>query len=81
MALQIINTVLCVVIVILGYLAYKKNQKTPALFIGIAFGIFGLSHILTIVGLGEPLMNFLIAIRAIAYLLVVIALFIMVRSQ
>ena len=81
MLLNVINIVLCVVIVIMGYLAYKKNQKTPALFIGIAFGIFGLSHILTIVGLAESLMDFLITIRAVAYLLVAIALFIMVRGK
>ncbi len=81
MVLNVINTVLCIIIVILGCLAYRKNQKMPPLFIGIAFGIFGLSHILTMIGFGESLMNFLIAIRAIAYLLVVFALFIMVKEK
>ena len=81
MVLNVINTVLCIIIVILGCLAYRKNQKMPALFIGISFGIFGLSHILTMIGFGESLMNFLIAIRAIAYLLVVFALFIMVKEK
>jgi len=81
MALNIVNIVLCIIIVILGCLAYKKNQRMPALLIGISFGIFGLSHIVTIIGLGESLMNALIAIRAIAYLLVVFALFIMVKEK
>ena len=81
MVLNVINTVLCIIIVILGCLTYRKNQKMPALFIGISFGIFGLSHILTMIGFGESLMNFLIAIRAIAYLLVVFALFIMVKEK
>ena len=81
MVLNVINIVLCIVIVILGCLSYKKSRKMPALFIGISFGIFGLSHILTMIGFGESLLNFLIAIRAIAYLLVVFALFIMVREK
>ena len=81
MVLNVINTVLCIIIVILGCLTYRKNQKMPALFIGISFGIFGVSHILTMIGFGESLMNFLVAIRAIAYLLVVFALFIMVKEK
>jgi len=81
MLLNVVNIALCIVIVILGYLAYKKNKTVPALFIGIAFGIFGLSHILTVVGLGTSLMNFLIAIRTVAYLAVVLALFIMAQVK
>ncbi|TRZ53233.1 MAG: hypothetical protein D4S01_01665 [Dehalococcoidia bacterium] len=81
MALNVINTVLCIVIVILGCLTYKKDRKMPPLFIGIAFGIFGISHIFTIIGLEGSLLNFLIAIRAIAYLLVVFALFVMVKEK
>jgi len=44
----VLNLVLCVVILLLGYLVYRKRDITSALFIGIAFGIFGLSHLNTL---------------------------------
>ncbi|MBN1191847.1 MAG: hypothetical protein JXA46_19000 [Dehalococcoidales bacterium] len=41
-------------------------------FIGIAFGLYAVSHALTLVGLAEELEAFVISIRIIAYLLVAI---------
>jgi uncharacterized membrane protein (UPF0136 family) len=81
MVLHIVNTVLCLIIVIFGFLAYKKNQKMLALFVGIAFGIFGLSHIVTMLGLEKSLMNILIAFRSVAYLLVIFALAIAMKEK
>jgi len=80
MVLAVINTVLCIVIVLLSYLAYGKNKGLPTLFIGISFGIFGFSHILTIIGLDSALVNILIIARTIAYLLIAIALLLMVKE-
>jgi len=39
------NLCLCAVILLLGYLVYRKRDSISALFIGIAFGMFGLSHL------------------------------------
>jgi len=72
---------LCIVIVILGYQSFKKTQKLPALLIGISFAFFALSHILTIANPEGALLNTVLIIRTIAYLLVVIALFLMVREE
>jgi hypothetical protein len=44
-----------------------------ALYIGIAFGLFGISHALTLAGLAKSLEMFIISIRIIAYLLVIVA--------
>jgi hypothetical protein len=41
----VLNLVLCVVILLLGFLVYRKRDIISALFIGVAFGIFGLSHL------------------------------------
>jgi hypothetical protein len=71
---NVVNTALCIVILILGYWGYQKGGDKIPLLIGIAFGIFGASHIVTLLGLGQLLMNFLIVIRVIAYLVVVFAL-------
>jgi len=67
----VINTALCVAIFVLGYLGYKEEKSTMSLFIGIAFALFGISHIVTLFGFGESLMNILVTIRVIAYLIVV----------
>jgi hypothetical protein len=69
-----INLVLCVVILGLGIWAYVKKKGDVPLYIGIAFGLFAVSHIITLLGLAAGLTAFLITIRLIAYLLVVFAL-------
>ena len=44
-----------------------------SLYIGIAFGLFAVSHALTLAGLVTSLQAFIIAIRVIGYLLVMVA--------
>ena len=68
------NFVLCIVILVLGIWAYGKKKNDVPLYIGIAFGLFALSHLMTLLGLAAGLTVFLIIIRLIAYLLVVTAL-------
>ena len=73
--IYILNLVLCTTILVLGCLGYKRSGDKSPLYIGIAFGLFGTSHLLTILGLKETLEVFLITIRTIAYCTVVFALF------
>ena len=73
--IYILNLVLCITILVLGCLGYKKSGDKSPLYIGIAFGLFGISHLLTILGLKETLEAFLIAIRTIAYCTIILALF------
>ncbi len=75
MAVTIVNLILCVVILILGIWGYAAKKNSIPLFIGIAFGLFGLTHLLSLVGLAADLSTFFIVVRLIAYLLVVAALF------
>ena len=69
-----VNLVLCVIILILGYLGYKKNRDTVPLFIGIAFGLFGVTHLATLLNLKGVLESVLIMIRMLAYVIVIYAL-------
>jgi len=69
------NLVLCAIILVLGIIGYKRSEETWLLFIGIAFGLFGVSYLLTLLGLKEALTTLLIAIRTLAYLLVAFTLF------
>jgi len=70
-----VNLILCIIIVVFGYLGFKKAKEAWPLYIAISFGLFGLSHLLTLLGLREALTGFLIAIRTIAYLLVAFTLY------
>jgi hypothetical protein len=69
-----INLVLCIVILALGIWAFIKKKWDVPLYIGIAFGLFGISHTLTLMGLAASLDAFVIVIRVIGYLLVIVAL-------
>ena len=69
--ISLVNLILCVVIVVFGCVGFRKARNVWPLYIAISFGLFGLSHLLTLVGLKEALEGFLIAIRTIAYLLVI----------
>jgi hypothetical protein len=70
-----VNLVLCIIIVILGYLAYRKSKNTVPIYVGIGFALFGISHLATILGLKETLSDALIVIRTIGYLMVIFALY------
>ncbi len=69
------NLILCVIILALGIIGYKKGGNKTPLYIGIAFGLFGVSHLLTLLDLKETLTTFLIVIRTLAYLLVIFTLY------
>ena len=70
-----INLVLCIIIVILGCLCFRKSRDHLPLYIGAAFGLFGISHAATLAGLKVPLTIPLIIIRTLAYVLVIVALY------
>ena len=75
MSILIVNLVLCVMILVLGILGYIKKKGDVPLYIGFAFGLFGISHLLNIVDLTQALNALIIAIRLLAYLLVIFALY------
>ena len=56
-------------------LGYRKRRDAVPLLIGIAFGLFGISHLVTLFGLAADWTNVLIAIRVLAYLTVIYALY------
>jgi hypothetical protein len=86
MLVTVINLILTTVILILGIWAFFKRRSDIALgsskaiaipevslYIGIAFGLFAVSHALTLAGLAASLQTIIIVIRVIAYLLVMVA--------
>ena len=76
MPILIVNLVLCVIILVLGILGYIKKRGDVPLYIGFAFGLFGISHLLTsIFGTVADMYPLIIAIRLLGYLLVIFALY------
>jgi hypothetical protein len=71
----IVNLVLTIVIFALGIWAYVSKKSDVALYIGVAFGLFAISHLVNLLGLAAALTVLLIVIRVIAYLLVIFALY------
>jgi uncharacterized membrane protein (UPF0136 family) len=70
-----VNLVLCIIILIFGIIGYQRSKNQVVLYVGVAFGLFGLSHLATLLGLKTSLNVALIVIRTLAYLLVTYALY------
>ncbi|MFH0884707.1 MAG: hypothetical protein V1861_03285 [Candidatus Micrarchaeota archaeon] len=70
-----VNLVLCVLIVLAGYLAFKKDKGAAWLYLALAFALFALSHVVTLAGSAEALYEPMIAIRALGYLFVLFAIY------
>ena len=73
----VINLALCIIILIFGIIAWQRSKNLVPLYVGIAFGLFGLSHLATLLSLKTTLDTLLIIIRLLAYLLVTYAVYLM----
>jgi hypothetical protein len=76
-----INLLLCAIILIFGLMAWRRAKKPFPLYIGIAFGLFGLSHLASLLGQAAQLEIPLIIIRTAAYLIVVYTLYKMAMGR
>jgi hypothetical protein len=71
--LTAINLVLCIAIVAIGFMAWQRTRSGVILLVAGAFGLFGLSHLASLLGLTDELNTPIIVIRVTAYLLVTCA--------
>jgi len=71
----IVNLVLCVVIVVLAIVAYINKKSRIAMYIGVAFALYGISHFMTLIGLGTSLTDVLLVVRTLGYLVIIFALY------
>ena len=79
--LTFINLILCIVILVFGIISYQRAKNRVILYVGIAFGLFGLTHLATLLGLAVALNIVIIIIRTLAYLLVTYALYLAAYSK
>ena len=52
--IYVVNLTLCIIILLLGVFGYRKGN-TVSLYVGAAFGLFGFSHLSTILGFKDAL--------------------------
>jgi len=79
--LTFINLVLCIAILVFGIISWQRTKSRVTLYVGTAFGLFGLSHLASLLGLSNTLNIALIVVRTLAYLLVTYALFLAAYSK
>ncbi len=65
----------CLIILALGYWAYRQSMDRAPLLVGIAFGLFGIYYILILLGLGELYQRGILILRYLGYLVVAYALY------
>ena len=68
------NLMLCLLILLLSFLAYRQSRDKLLSHIGIAFGVFGLAQAVIFTGLGQAFADIVIILNTLAYLLVISAL-------
>ena len=69
-----VNFIFCMIILVMGYWGFRKFENPLLFYIGLAFGLFGVSHLAQLTGYPSNTLS-LIIIRTMAYLLVIFALF------
>ena len=72
--MDLVNLIFCIVILAIGYFIYRKKDNYSAFLIGIAFGMFGLSHFTRLFGITMIPEVVIILVRVCGYLIVVSAL-------
>jgi uncharacterized membrane protein (UPF0136 family) len=76
-----VNLILCIVILVFGIISWQRSKSRVVLYVGTAFGLFGLSHLANLLGLNTSLNVALIVVRTLAYLLVTYAMFLAAYSK
>ncbi len=76
----LVNTIFCFVVFIVGMVFWGRTKYKAELYIGLAFGIFGLTHLAIVLGLEINLLLRIVA-RILAYLLVIYGLYQATRKK
>jgi len=70
-----VNLVLSLLVVIAGYIAYRRDGSPPWLYVALGFSLFALSHLVNLLGAGELLYVPMVGVRALGYLLVLFGVY------
>jgi len=68
----VMNLIFDLVILLIGFVVYKEKKSPLPLWVAVAFCLFAISYVLTIVGVASTFI--LIPLRALGYLSVIVGL-------
>lgn len=71
----LLNFLLCLAIVALGLLGYRRSKHALPLMLAVVFALFGLSHLMILMGLFDDLEMIVFGIRVAGYALVIYLLY------
>ena len=77
----LVNFVLSLLIFLFGSWSYIKTKNKAPFYIGVAFGLFSLSHLISLVGMESGLRDTLILVRAFSYFIILTTLYHMGRKS
>lgn len=75
------NFVISLIIFLFGCWAYMRTKDKAPFYIGVAFGLFSLSHLISLVGMQKDLRDTIILVRAFSYFIVLTTLYNMGRKS
>ncbi len=75
MSITLVNLILAAVVLVLGIWAYARKQSKAGLLVGVAFGLFAVAHLLTLLGMATTLNTLLILIRVLGYVAAMAAVY------
>lgn len=78
--IYMVNLLFCLIILSIGYWCYRKSGYLLSLLVGVAFGLWGFSHLAVLLGLQIELETVLIIIRVVAYLMVIYGLWLTMKK-
>ena len=76
-----INFVFSLVIFIFGLVNWQRMKSKVVFYVAVAFGLFSLSHLASLINLNDTLNLLLIIIRIVAYLLVINGFFLAAHKE
>ncbi len=62
-------------LVALAIVAYTSKKSRVAMYIGVGFALFGVSHLMALIGLAASLTDVLLVVRTLGYLVIIFALY------
>lgn len=73
--ISLLNVILNLAIVVVGFLAYRKSRDFVPLYIAGAFVVFSIANLLAFLGMAESLLYPILVLRTIGYLTIIFTLY------
>jgi hypothetical protein len=74
-----VNLVFALAILALGMWNFLKSKNAVSLYVGVGFGLFGVSHLMTLAGLAVSLSQSLVVFRTVGYMSVILGLYVAMK--